>query len=187
MKIISSISYWITIVARKVLGVTSNSLLAHLKSRSLETQAQAFQFLAEVFSQVVYAVLIFLLINGKRLVTLYGMPQNADILWSLLYSMVLLTFLESLFVLYEKWYIVEEDAHIYLVFNLLSIGILYGSVRSLQSSVVILTTVIGIRVATFILLTGYSFYRWKIWPSYRPHMTTLMIALVIAAIGYLAL
>ncbi len=184
MKVISSISYWVTIVAKKVLGVTSNALLAHLKSRSQETQTQAFHFLTEVFNQVLYGLLIFLIINGKKIALHHTVPSASAVTWSLLYGMVLLTFLESLFVLYEKWYIVEEDAHTYLGINLLSIGVVYVVVQYLQTPLAILSTIVCIRLSTFMLLSLYSFYRWNIWPSFRPYGKTLICALVISGIGY---
>lgn len=42
MKIITSISYWITLLAKRVFGITSNALLAHVKSQSSTTQTKAF-------------------------------------------------------------------------------------------------------------------------------------------------
>jgi hypothetical protein len=90
-------------------------------------------------------------------------------------------------VLYEKWYILEEDVHTYLGFNLISIGLLYLSIQSLQSPVAIVLTIIGMRVATFILLSLFSFYRWNIWPSLKPHRRMLIVACAIAGIGYIVL
>ncbi len=183
MKVITSISYWITLVAKKALGVTSNALLAHLKSRSPETQIHAFHFLTEVFNQVLYGLLIFLIINGKKIL-LHQVQSIPTVTWSLLYGMVLLTFLESLFVLYEKWYIVEEDAQTYLGFNLISIGLLYLVIQMLQAPLAILSAIICIRVITFIALSLFSFYRWNIWPSFKPYSLTLLISMVISCIGY---
>ena len=183
MKVITSISYWITLVTKKALGVTSNALLAHLKSRSPETQIQAFHFLTEVFNQVLYGLLIFLVINGKK-IALHQVQNIPTVTWSLLYGMVLLTFLESLFVLYEKWYIVEEDAQTYLGFNLVSIGLLYLVIKTLQAPLAILSAIICIRVLTFIGLSLFSFYRWNIWPSFKPSTQTVLVALVISSIGF---
>lgn len=46
MKVITSISYWITYIANKVFGITGNALLAHVKTRSLETQKKRSNILA---------------------------------------------------------------------------------------------------------------------------------------------
>lgn len=186
MKIITSISYWITLIAKRVFGVTSNALLAHLKSRSPETQIQAFHFLTEVFNQALYGVLIFLIVNGRK-IALHQFDSTQGITWSLLYFMLILTFIESFFILYERWYILEEDAQTYLLFNVASIGLLYFVVNALHSPVAILSAIICIRVITFILLSLFSFYRWKIWPSFRPHIKTIMGALIISGICYVLL
>ncbi len=186
MKVITSISYWITLIAKRVFGITSNALLAHVKSRSKETQTQAFHYLSDVFNQGLLSVLIFLLINGRKLGSiLYEAP--AQITWSLLYFMLLLTFFESFFVLYEKWYILEEDAHTYLGFNLLSVGLVYFVARTLPSPVSILVAIISTRVLTFGVLMVFSFYRWQIWPSFKPHWKTLVGALVVSGICYVLL
>ncbi len=183
MKVITSISYWITLIAKKVFGVTSNALLAHVKSRSQETQTHAFHYLSDIFNQGIFCVVIFLLINGRKLATiLYQAP--ASITWSLLYFMLLLTFFESFFVLYEKWYILEEDAHTYFGINLLSVGLAYSIVRWLPSPVSIIVAVISVRMLTFAALMIISLYRWSIWPSFKIHWRTLLGALVASGICY---
>jgi len=181
MKVITSISSWITIIAKKALGVTSNAILAHLTSQSQGTQSQAFHFLSEVFNQVLYALAIFLAINGYKIV-LHQAPLVPAITWSLLYGMITLTFLESLFILYETWYIVEEDAHIYLLFNALSIGLLFLTLKAVRAPYAILSIIICIRMLTFIALSLFSFYRWKIWPSFRPYRITLILSTMLAGI-----
>ncbi len=186
LKVITSISYWLTLIAKRVFGITSNALLAHVKSRSPETQTKAFHYLSDVFNQGIICVLIFLLINGHKLgVLLYKAPPQVT--WSLLYFMLLLTFFESFFVLYEKWYILEEDAHTYLGFNLLSVGFVYLIARTLSSPLSILVGIISVRVVTFTVLMLFSFYRWHIWPSFTPHPTTTLGALVASAISYFLL
>ena len=186
MKIITSISYWIKLIAKKVFGITSNALLAHLKSRSQETQIQAFHFLTEVFNQALFGVLIFLIINGQKIAQ-YQFDSTKGVSWSLLYFMLILTFIESFFVLYERWYILEEDAFIYLLFNVASIGVLYLIVGMLPSPIAILSAIICIRVTTFILLSLFSFYRWKIWPSFVPHVKTIVGELTVSGICYVLL
>jgi len=186
MKVITSISYWITLLAKKVFGITSNALLARIKSRSPETQTQAFHFLTEVFNQALYGVLIFLMINGKKIV-LHQFDGAPTVTWSLLYFMLILTFFESFFILYERWYILEEDAQTYLGFNLASIGLLYFVVKTLHSPLAILSAIICIRVITFILLSLFSFYRWKIRPSLKPHLKTIIGAVMISGICYILL
>ena len=181
MHIITSISYWITLIANKVFGITSNSLLAHVKAQSAETQADAFHYLSAVFNQGLLSVLLFLLLNGKKIAThLYQAPPTVT--WSLGYFMLLLTFFESFFVLYEKWYILEEDAHTYLGFNLVSVGLVYFIARTLPSPVSIISAIISIRLLTFIALMIFSFYRWKIWPSFKPHWQTILISLILSSI-----
>ena len=128
-------------------------------------------------------MLIFLVINGRKLVLMQ--IDTPLIIWSLLYFMLLLTFFESFFILYEKWYILEEDVPTYLAFNIASIGLLYLLVPTLATPITILATILGIRIATFIALSLFSFYRWKIWPSLRPRITIIISALIVSSLYYL--
>ena len=121
LKVLTSISYWITLIAQKVFGISSNALLAHLKSHSAETQQKAFSYLSFYFNQALYALFIFLSINGKK-IALMQVTSGTFVTWSLLYFLLILSFFESFFILYEKWYIFEEQAHYYLLMNALSFG-----------------------------------------------------------------
>ncbi len=183
MKVISSISIWIMLISQKVFGISGNALLAHLKTRSLETQQQAFAFLSRILNQTLYFLLTFLIINGKKLAALQLAPAT-HVTWSLLYFMLLISFFESFFVLYEKWYIFEEKAQYYFFFNATSFGILYWSLPYLQSPLAILLFIILLRMSTFIALTLFSFYRWHIWPSLKPSFTTIVIALTLSVFFY---
>lgn len=183
MKVITSISYWITLIAQKVFGVTGNALLAHVKTRSLETQRKAFEYISFLLTQALYFLVIFLIINGKKIALLQA-AQTEGIRWSLLYFMLILSFFECFFIIYEKWYILEEKASIFFLFNLISFGALYTLYPYVRSTVALLMVIITIRLLTFFVLTLFSFYRWKIWPSLKPEARALALALFISAVCY---
>ncbi len=186
MKIITSISSWITIIGQKVFGITGNALLAHVKSRSLETQQHAWDYVTHLLNQSLTALLIFLLINGKKLLMMQTHTPGS-IAWPLLYFMLIITFIESLFILYEKWYILEEQAGLYFIIQAASLWILYASASYFESALLVLLTIALIRIATLILLTLFSFYRWKIWPSFTLPFKTGVIALLISLATYAVL
>lgn len=186
MKVITSIAAWITLIAQKGFGISGNALLAHLKSSSLKTQQAAFSYLTFLLNQALYFLLIFLLINGKKIVLLQVTP-TAAITWSLLYLMLILSFFESFFILYEKWYILEEQAHYYFFFNGLSFALLYSILHYLHSPHAILLMIITLRVATFIIITLLSFYQWHILPSLKPRLETIIASCIVAAGCYLFL
>ena len=167
MKVLTSISYWITYLANKVFGVTGNALLAHVKTRSLETQQKAFEYISFLLTQALYSLLIFLMLNGKK-IALLQIPSTASIQWSLLYFMLIISFFESFFIIYEKWYILEEKASIFFLFNFISFGALYALYPYTRSVVAMLILIITLRLFTFFILSMLSFYRWRIWPSLKP-------------------
>ena len=184
MKVITSISYWITLIGTKVFGITGSALLAHVKTRSAETQQRAFEFVSFLLTQSLYALLIFLLINGKKIVLLQTSTAGA-IQWSLLYFMLLISFFECFFILYERWYILEEKASIFFFFNLISFGMLYVLYPYTHSTVAMLTLIIALRLLTFCILTVFSFYRWNIWPSLKPDWRAVVLALTFSVVFYL--
>ncbi len=186
MKVITSISSWITIIGQKVFGITGNALLAHVKSRSLETQQLAWDYVTHLLNQSLTALLIFLLINGKKLLVLQTKMQSS-ITWPLLYFMLIITFIESLFILYEKWYILEEEAGIYFIMQATSLSFLYSMVAYLESPVIILMTIALLRISTLVLITVFSFYRWNIWPSFAIPIKTAVVALIVSGITYVLL
>jgi hypothetical protein len=184
LKVLTSISYWITLIAQKVFGISSNALLAHLKSHSTEIQREAFSYLSFYFNQALYALLIFLSINGKKLALMQG-ASGTFVTWSLLYFLLILTFFESFFILYEKWYIFEEKTHYYLAMNALSFAALYALLPHILSPATILLTVIILRSITLLIITIVSFYRWNIWPSLAPDVRTVLTAVVASVLFYL--
>ncbi|MBA3751702.1 hypothetical protein H0X06_02810 [Candidatus Dependentiae bacterium] len=184
MKVISTISQWVTLISHKTFGISSNALFAHLKSRSLETQQNAFSYLSSLLNQALYFLFIFLLINGKK-ITLLQIDPAATISWSLLYFMILNSFLESLFVLYEKWYIFEEEAFYIFFFNVTSFSLLYLFIISLHSPLSIALSILGLRTLTLLSITFFSSYRWHIWPSFAPRAITLTIAVLVSSFLYI--
>ncbi len=183
MKVITSISYWITYLANKVFGITGNALLAHVKSRSLETQQKAFEYISFLLTQALYFLVIFLTINGKK-IALLQVSAEASIQWPLLYFMLLISFFESLFIIYEKWYILEENASTFFLFNLVSFGALYALYPYSRSITALLTLIIALRLLTFFILTLFSFYKWRIWPVLAPDIRALLLAAALSAIFY---
>ena len=186
MKVLTSISYWITLIGNKVIGITGNALLAHVKNRSLDTQRKAFEYISYLLTQSLYFLLIFLVINGKKIALLQSAPSG-KISWSLLYFLLILSFLECFFVIYEKWYIFEEKASIYFFFNLVSFSALYLFYSLMHSTPALLVFIIGLRLLTFFALTFFSFYRWNIWPTLKPDIRSIGLSLVLAIFCYIVL
>lgn len=179
MKVITSISYWITYIANKVFGVTGNALLAHVKNRSLEVQQKAFEYISFLLIQALYFLIIFLTINGKK-IALLQTRSSGHIEWSLLYFMLIISFFESLFIIYEKWYILEERVGTFFLFNLVSFGLLYALYPHTTSTITMLTLIIVLRLVTFLIMTLVSFYRWRIWPPLLPDVRALAGSLILS-------
>ena len=183
MKVITSISYWITLIAQKVFGVTGNALLAHVKTRSAMTQRTAFDYISFLLTQALYSMLIFLIFNGKK-IALAQAAASGEFSWALLYVMCLISFFESFFILFEKWYILEERIGTFFLFNGICFALIYALYPFTRSLVALFMLIISLRLVTLCALTMVAFKKWRIWPSFRPDPGIIAAALLISAFFY---
>lgn len=177
-KIISSVAQWITLVGQKIFGITGAAILARTKELSLETKRAVFIAMTHKLYQVLYILLICVIINGTTLyITQCSVYPPQAITIGV--TMLVLSFLESFFVLFDRWYIIEERAYYLLFFTTLSCMFLYFS-----GSYILLSLVI-IRVITIMLLTLFSFYYWSLRPSLKIEKESLGIALILSLLIYI--
>ncbi len=190
LKVATSISHWITLIAQKVFGVSSTAVLAHSKTLSMEDQRGIFSQLSYYLNQALYFLLIFLLINGKKIALLQILETPVGFSWSPLYALILLSFAESLFVLYERWFITQEKSGYLFCIHVLGIIGLYASMKISQffgigTSLSFLMSILASRMSIFLFAGIYSYYHWGLLPSLKISKLTLSLALVLAIAFFL--
>lgn len=191
LKVITSITYWITLVAQKVFGISTSAVLANAKNMEVPEQRSLFIFLSSYFYQALYGLIIFLLINGKKIAMLHSINFSPTLLsWSTLYLMLLISFCESFFIIYEKWYIIQEKIAYLFSFNALSFAILYFILNHTPlyyaqiSQLTFFILIICVRMLMLLLLTLFSYRRWQIWPSFKINRKALITSLIISLSFY---
>jgi hypothetical protein len=184
LKIVSSLAHWITLVINKAFGMASNSILAQSKNMPLSLQRTMFDYLTYRLHQVLSGLIIFLLINSKKIILMLSYDFNH---WTPLYLMLTMSFCESFFTLYEKWYILKEEAHYLFLFNILNGILLYLFLPHSSAYYTLFFLVLAIRITTFTILTTISYYKWNIRPSVRIPTTTLIVSLIISILFYLVI
>lgn len=186
IKIVSSFSQILSTVAQKIFGIASNAVFAHITTKPLAERRETFSSLSYKLHQAIYALGIFLIINIRPLITTYhqwhlgGEISLAS--WAIVYVFFILSFIESFFALYERWYTVEKRADIFFVFNLLSFIILYVLLPSINIDKLFFTLLVGIRLGMFVALSGFSFYYWKIKPTFKINKSLLIVTIVSALV-----
>lgn len=170
LKIVSYISYCITVILQKVFGLSGNMLLAHLKDAPHEDKQHAFVIITNYLHQALYGIIIFFIINHQSLSYLNSLPA-AGITLSLMYLFLIINFSENFFIAYEKFYITQEKAGHLFMFNIIVMSLL-GLViyhAAVLSQLTLLLLIISIRLIAFLGLSFLSFYQWRIKPTFAIH------------------
>lgn len=167
LKLVSTIVYCITIILQKVFGISSASMLSHIKESSLDNKRATFAIISNRLNQTLMAIAIFFILNFNTVISWSAAISNRQT-WHLLYLFFIISFSENLFIAYEKFYITEEKADYLFIFNLI-VMCLMGSMLYHAHSVAplaLLIAIIAIRILAFLGLSALSFYHWQLRPSY---------------------
>jgi hypothetical protein len=166
---------------------SGNALLAQIKTASLNIKREAFALLGQKLNTVIYPIVIFLIINYKPLLR-FKMATNitgTTLLLTLIF--LIITFMEYFFLIYEQFYIVEEQAHRLLIFKLLELSLFYFFVtfHSLPTPATALLGLLAIRVLTFTIIAANAYLIWKIKPNFKIKPKYLLIYLGFSLLFYL--
>lgn len=167
LKLVSTIVYCITVILQKVFGISSASMLAHIKEESMDNKRTAFSLMSNHLNQALFMITIFFILNFNTLINWSAHISNQQT-WYLLYLFFIISFSENFFIAYEKFYIAEEKTSYLFVFNALvmcAMGCIFYYADHIQP-LTLLVAVIGIRLLSFIGLSILSFYHWQLRSSY---------------------
>jgi len=164
-KLLSHVSYSISMLMRKIFGWSSDALLSQTKDLSMEEKQHIFSQLNQKINHAIIALIIFFMINTRKIATFYA-PATV-INWPLIYFFLMITLTENLFISYEKFYIVEEKNSILLILNLFSTLTLFAiiSYSSYLSQPLLLFLILLSRATFFVILALISFAKWQIRPQ----------------------
>lgn len=185
-KIVSSLARWIILIIQKGFGVSSSALLAHSKKFNSENSRRVFDFLSFIFHQLIYVISVFIIINAKKIVLLQ-LHTDSIVTWSGLYFILLTTLADSLSVLYSSWFIIQEKANYFFLFNFFNISVfltVYYFFPSVHSLFAFFLLLFLIRFTIFIVTSCYAYLQWNIKPNFMIHLKTGFIALIFSLIFY---
>lgn len=159
-KLISELAIMVLVFVEKVLGTTGSALFAHIKHESLSQKRKAFTMLSNHLFSLLLSVLIFLVLNGKTIFCLYC----GNIAYS--YQALLFFFaivFENMFIMYERFGIVEEKLSFIISLNFLSALICFPFIYFLQCSLPLaITLILTVRLCAFIVLNIIYYRFWKV-------------------------
>ncbi len=179
LKIIGTISQWIVLIVQNSFGTSSNALLANTKEDSNpEENKEIFNLLSFAFNQIFAVLIIFIAINITKIVD----GQSG------LSFMILLTLSDSLSSLYQNWFIVKEKANFIFAFNFISslgLGGLYYFNFFQSNLFLFFAYLLAIRIILFLILSTYSYYKWKLTPNFSIDKKTIITAITLSILFYL--
>ena len=142
-----------TFFIHKVCVPPAEALLSRVKNFSLSSHYKAFQTVLLLFVSITTLLGILLLLKGRSFATLAGHPQVAHLSWALFFFFFFVHLLESMFILYEKFFLLQERAGLLAVGNLLTCAVCFAFTWFSFSFFSVVLTCIFIRFLFFFFLS----------------------------------
>ncbi len=184
LKLISTLSYSISSIMRKVGGTTASALFA--SGKHSDEQQKNFFIATNVVHQLLYGIIIFFSINYYKILMETGTWITGSHL-VLAYFFLLITLSESLFITYEAFLITHEKAYYIVIFNVSTMAFIYFILNNLRSHAPLITLIalLSVRIVTFAGMYFFSYYRWRIKPSWHIKVIPQSIILVASLLFFI--
>ncbi len=111
-----------TFFIHKVCVHPAEALLSRVKNLSLASHYKAFQTVLLLFISLTTVLGLLLLIKGQSFAALAGYAQVTQLSWALIIFFFFIHLLENMFILYEKFFLLQERAGLLAIGNLLTCG-----------------------------------------------------------------
>lgn len=165
---------------------SGNALLAKIKTAALSVKRDAFKMLGEKLNLIIYPIIIFLLINYKPLLNLKAATNITGEALLLTLVFLIITFMDHFFLIYEQFYIVEEQAHKLFIFKILEFGLFYIFIiaNGISTPLAALLGILVLRILTFSVIATNAYGLWKIKPNFKIRLKFLIIYIIISFLFY---
>ncbi len=148
---------------------SGNAMLAELKEGSIHHKKAAFSELSLKLMTILTPIIIFLIINYQALLRLAKDNSATGLTINFTLLFLLITLSESLFIMYEQFYIIEEATTKLFLFKIIDFSLFYILIFSQETLTPIpaLLAIIGIRALSFTLIAVNAYFTWRILPNIR--------------------
>jgi hypothetical protein len=148
---------------------SGNAMLAALKEGSIHHKKAAFSELSLKLMAILSPIIIFLLINYHALIHLAKNNSATGLTINFTLLFLLITLSESLFIMYEQFYIIEEATTKLFLFKIIDFSLFYVLIFSQETlqPIPALLAIIGIRALSFSLIAINAYFTWHIFPNIK--------------------
>ena len=167
----------------KISGFTSQALLAHVKNKTNLVKKKTFAIITNTLNQLVYAIIIFIVINYKKL--LLPTPSPFEQQWLIPSAIFIgITIIEQWSLAYEKFYLNEERTGRLVLFNAFLITSCFLLMKENYSLIIFLSALLGLRIISFIFIAALSYYYWGIRSDWKIQPRFFLLALIVSLFFY---
>ncbi len=180
----AGIFYFATIIVNTIqstikmsIHYPANGLLSNLKESPHITKKAAFSMLCQKLTKLLTPIIIFLMINHQFILSLSKKTTNITTnTLAMILLFLLITFIESFFLLYEQFYVIEEASTRLFMFKILEFILFYVFVIKNPSAsiIVLISTVAAIKIFSFGLTALNAFSRWQLAPVIKPNVKAII-------------
>lgn len=174
----SSIANALYAIVRTMVTFAGGGLLANLKQESLSMKKRAFSLLSDKVLNLIVPLSVVILVNYHVIVGLKSSDHTATLTISLSLLYLIIMLLESLFVLYEQFYLLEEMMQRLFFFKLFELtffyGILYLGLVQYFSLVSSLLVIVSIRIINLAVIAIDAYGLWGI--HFGLHLRKALVA-----------
>lgn len=186
-KLMCNIAYSLTIIVQKIFGISTDAFFAHIKDQSLEVKQNAFKLITRHMYPLLYIVIIFCCLYGKKILMLQTVHEGG-LSGTLIVLFFITHFSEHFFMVYEKFFIVEEKTAYLALFHTSMLLLLYSVFWFVFSfsPLFALVAMLLVRMLAFITLIISAFIGWRIVPTLyiRPSSSYITTSLILGLIMF---
>lgn len=180
-KLTSSVAYTITLILQKIFGLTTQALLAHVKESGRHAQQAAFAYITHILYQLLYAVIIFFIINHHLVCR-----ATANTTWPILCIFFIIQLSEYFFMAYENFFIMQESTLLLAALTIGGMGLTWWLLpQALAVGIsTVLLLLLAIRTTLFIIMGIIAWNLWHIRPSWMFQLRYAVPSIVFACLVY---
>ena len=187
-QLISSIEHYLRSIIKRIFALTSNALLSHAKTMSLACKQKMFTLATGKLYPVLYGIFFFMMINITRLIPM-GQTPIEFVSWPLIYFFFFIMFLHNFFVVYERFYVVEERVQ-YLFYSNIVVLLILGLFIYFSFSIptAITYSALAILRITYYAIMMFTAYRiWNIKAQWKVKKIALAIMILFSLLAFVSI
>lgn len=179
---------FISVVIQKVFGFTGGAFLSNIKDMTTQAKVKAFSSITTWLYNALYAFVIIFCINQHLFGCFSNLsgPDKTNLYAALLF--VCINLADDFLLAHRKMYIVEEQVHCLLIFNLIDVAlfVLAVSLGFCFPDYALFMAMAAIKIATSVGIAWLSYLKWQVIPNWRPRFKFLSVITLLSIFFRLA-